>query len=62
MGQAHARQYAKLAAQTRLPEPYRTMQGGLGLAKELLDPVLAGSYAQKFWNHQQLSWDDSRAE
>ena len=55
-GKLHARQYAKLVAQTRLPKDCRSMEGGLAMARRLLDPVLMGDCAGMRWDHGQLAW------
>ena len=41
--------YAKLAAQTRLPEGVAAMDGGSPLVKRHLDPILAGQEEGMTW-------------
>lgn len=52
----YARQYAKLAKQTGLSEDFASIEGGLHIAKMLLDPALAGETGGMGWDCKSLSW------
>ena len=57
----HERQYAKMAAQAKLPERYADMAGGLDLAKKLFNPVLSDAANILQWNHTKQSWENCRS-
>ena len=59
-GSSHARQYEKLAAAVHLPAHLRKMEGGLSLAKQMLDPVFAGGVRSTVWDHRALRWLDGQ--
>lgn len=59
-GSSHARQYEKLASGVRLPVHFRKMEGGLRLAKQMLDPVLGSEMESALWNHKTLRWLDNQ--
>lgn len=57
-GAPQARQYAKLCAQTGLPESLRKIEEASMLAGSLFGPVLAGTAEGSFWNHVTGAWEN----
>ena len=55
-GASQARQYAKLCAQTGIPERYRGMEEARKVAAALFDRPLQLSCEEAHWDHTRLCW------
>lgn len=55
-GASQARQYAKLCAQTGIPERYRRMEEAQKIAADLFDWPLRLICREAHWDHAQLCW------
>lgn len=56
--EAQARQYAKLCAQTGIPERLHDIGDASKLATELLDPALGQRCTGLRWSHENLRWKE----
>lgn len=61
-GVSQARQYAKLCAQTGLPESLHRIEEASALAEKLFGPVLAGAAEGSFWSHATGAWEKIGAD